>query len=194
LNRPTIGLFKPPILMPHCSKLEPKTTLETSVELKNLHSKRVENMYFDVFQGCYFQCVYLTDLVSWSSCSEEPCAGSLHQLKLTVVLDFYEAIETYSRIGLLRTFVAAVSTPSSPQNAFFATFFRNRASFLNKYTQNECIRCRLTLKTSVEDVKLHSKRVWKMWNYTQNECGRCRLTLKTSVEDVDLHSKRVWRM
>ena len=28
-----------------------------------------------------------------------------------------------------------------------------------------------TLETSGEDVKLHSKRVEKMWNYTRNECN-----------------------
>jgi hypothetical protein len=30
-------------------------------------------------------------------------------------------------------------------------------------------------------VKLHSKRVEKMWNYTRNEWRRCETTLETSV-------------
>ncbi len=51
-----------------------------------------------------------------------------------------------------------------------------------------------TLETSGEDVKLHSKRVEKMWNYTQNEWRRCKTTLETSGEDVKLHSKRVEKM
>ncbi len=39
-----------------------------------------------------------------------------------------------------------------------------------------------TLETGGEDVKLHSKRVGKMWNYTRNEWGRCKTTLETSVK------------
>jgi hypothetical protein len=62
------------------------------------------------------------------------------------------------------------------------------------YTQNEWRRCETTLKTSGEDVKLHSKRVEKMWNYTRNEWRRRENTLKTSGEDVKLHSKRVEKM
>ncbi len=62
------------------------------------------------------------------------------------------------------------------------------------YTRNEWRRCKTTLETSGEDVKLHSKRVEKMLNYARNEWGRCKTTLETSGEDVKLHSKRVEKM
>ncbi len=39
------------------------------------------------------------------------------------------------------------------------------------YTLKEWRRCKTTLETSGEDVKLHSKRVEKMPNYTRNECS-----------------------
>ncbi len=48
-----------------------------------------------------------------------------------------------------------------------------------------------TLKSSGEDVKLHSKRVEKMQSYTRNEWG---ITLETGGEDSKLHSKRVQKM
>ena len=32
---------------------------------------------------------------------------------------------------------------------------------MQKYTPNECVRCKNTLQTSVEDAKIHSKRVGK---------------------------------
>ncbi len=50
---------------------------------------------------------------------------------------------------------------------------------------------KITLETSGEDAKLHSKRVEKMQNYTRNERRRCKTTPETRVEDVKLHSKRV---
>jgi hypothetical protein len=42
---------------------------------------------------------------------------------------------------------------------------------------------RTTLETSGEDVKIHSKRVEKMWKDTPNEWRRCETTLETSGED-----------
>jgi hypothetical protein len=46
-----------------------------------------------------------------------------------------------------------------------------------------------TLETGGEDVKLHSKRVGKMWNYTRNEWGRCEITLETSGKIGRAHLK-----
>jgi hypothetical protein len=43
---------------------------------------------------------------------------------------------------------------------------------------------------SQECLKLHPKRVEKMWNYSRNEWWRCETTPETSGEDVKLHSKR----
>jgi hypothetical protein len=43
---------------------------------------------------------------------------------------------------------------------------------LKKHTPNEGRRCKNTLETSAEDVKIHSKRVEKMQNYTRNEWRR----------------------
>ncbi len=37
-------------------------------------------------------------------------------------------------------------------------------------TAGRIFKVRFTLETSGEDVKLHSKRVEKMWNYARNEC------------------------
>ncbi len=37
---------------------------------------------------------------------------------------------------------------------------------VRNYTRNECRRCETTLEASVEDAKLHSKRVEKMQHYT----------------------------
>jgi hypothetical protein len=42
----------------------------------------------------------------------------------------------------------------------------------SNYTRNECGRCKTTLGTGVEDVKLHSERVWKMTDYNQKRWGR----------------------
>jgi hypothetical protein len=52
------------------------------------------------------------------------------------------------------------------------------------YTRNEWERCKTTLQTSGEDVKIN----------TRNEWGRCENTLVTSGEDVEIHSKRVGKM
>jgi hypothetical protein len=64
-------------------------------------------------------------------------------------------------------------------------------------------RRKTTLETSDKDVKLHPKRVGKMWDYTRNEwkdvklhskrVERRKTTLETSDKDVKLHSKRVER-
>jgi hypothetical protein len=68
--------------------------------------------------------------------------------------------------------VANITDPSSP------------------YTDWRAIR---TLR-SWPNLKLHSKRVEKMWNYARNELRRCETTLETSGEDVKLRSKRVKKM
>ncbi len=80
-------------------------------------------------------------------------------MKLAVVLDYYEAIETYSRIHLMSgisvTGVAITSLILSdnvqPMTVQAAT-----------YTRNEWGRCKTTLETGGEDAKLHSKRVEKI--------------------------------
>ncbi len=51
-----------------------------------------------------------------------------------------------------------------------------------KYTRNERGGA---LETSVENVRLHSKRVEKLWNYTRNEYSRYKNTLETSGKDSD---------
>ena len=48
----------------------------------------------------------------------------------------------------------------------------------------------ITLETSGEDVKIHSKWVWKMIKYTRNEWGTCSSTLETGGEKDKIHSKR----
>ncbi len=58
------------------------------------------------------------------------------------------------------------------------------------YTRNEWRRFETTLETSEEDVKLHSKRVKKMWNYTRNGLGRCDTTLESSVK-ISINSKPI---
>ncbi len=54
---------------------------------------------------------------------------------------------------------------------------------VTNYTRNGWGRCKTTLETGGEDVKLHSKRVEKMSNYTRNGWGRCLTKLETSEED-----------
>ncbi len=67
-------------------------------------------------------------------------------------------------------------------------FTHHITNFLNSFQARK-----LSARTSFSDnlVKIHSKRVGKMFNYTQNEWRRCEITLETSGEDVKLHSKRV---
>jgi hypothetical protein len=48
---------------------------------------------------------------------------------------------------------------------------------------------KVTLETSGEEDKLHSKRVEKRTNYTRNEWRRRQTTLETSGEEDKLHSK-----
>jgi hypothetical protein len=52
------------------------------------------------------------------------------------------------------------------------------------YTEWQHVWVETTLETSGKDVKLHSKRVEKMWKYTRNEWRRCENTLETSVEFI----------
>ncbi len=103
--------------------------------------------------------------------------------ELTVVLDYYEAMETYSRIGdepcnqherdplLAWEMLADVLT---------SVVLRNNSRV--NYTPNEWKRLEITLETSRKDWKLHSKRVEKIRNYTRDECKRFEITLETSGE------------
>ncbi len=77
-----------------------KTTLETSGEDRKLHSKRVgEDSYMTILGA---------GIVGGMSVHPSYAPTQLRHprqgWKLTVVLDYYEAKETYSRIGLLRSY------------------------------------------------------------------------------------------
>ncbi len=61
-----------------------------------------------------------------------------------------------------------------------------------KQKLSQTLKVSFTLETSEEDVKLHSKRVEKMWNSTPNEWRRCETPLQTSGEDVKLHSEKMF--
>ncbi len=90
--------------------------------------------------------------------------------KLTVVLDYYEAMETYSRIGdepcnqherdplLAWEMLADVLT---------SVVLRNNSRV--NYTPNEWKRLEITLETSRKDWKLHSNRVEKIGSHINRD-------------------------
>ncbi len=80
-----------------------KTTLEMSGEDEKLHSKRVKNITF-----CNYDCcvpVLTTNWIEkWRFVADTHIEGSHGWRKLTVVLNYYKAMETYSRIELLQSY------------------------------------------------------------------------------------------
>jgi hypothetical protein len=104
-------------------------------------------------------------------------------------LNYYEALETYSRIGLLRSSenLRSYSDWFPAESSENITIYRDSTAAkwinfpkdisikekeFNSLVEKKTSLGEVTLETSVEDDKLHSKRVEKMINYPRNELRR----------------------
>jgi hypothetical protein len=98
--------------------------------------------------------------------------------KLTVVLDYYEDMETYSRIGLLRSYGNLQSYwTRSKSNDLQVDVDRLKREWNDM--KEEYFKKRK--KKIHEDAIFEAK---KKVNYTRNEWGRCKTTLEKRGEDV----------
>ncbi len=62
----------------------------------------VFTIFYTLFECNFWP--YITDQTFWLLRNDYRICGECRDLKLTVVSEYYEAMETYSRIGLLRSY------------------------------------------------------------------------------------------
>ncbi len=138
---------------------------------------------------CWTHIIWTSGSTNWLIFSTRfECGFRSSPLVSSVVLDLLHSFRVYFHIFSTRFECSLRSSPPVSSVVLAPSVSHESSEETVTASQIEQV------KAINRVVKIHSKRVEKMWIYTRNEWERCQSTLETSGKDVNLNSKRVRKM